>query len=147
MFIFISESELTLFQVGSLKNPTFQVCDYTINILNVEIEQHMAKEIKGINQLNGMTQTDMIRQICILQRGVQGHGKRTSPKENTESQTSKNNCCGWKSWTPAGVRCVRCSKLPRKAEVIYFRMSPFSLMLDFTNTYLRDAELITSSPM
>lgn len=97
MFIFISESEQTLFQVGSLKNPTFQVCDYTINTLNVKIEQHMAKKIKGINQLNGMTQTDMIRQICILQRGVQGHGKRTSPKENTESQTSKNNCCGWKS--------------------------------------------------
>lgn len=67
MFIFISESELTLFQVGSLKKKAFQICNYTINKLNVKIEQHMAKEIMGINQLNGMTQTDMIHQICVLQ--------------------------------------------------------------------------------
>lgn len=33
----------------------------------MKIEQHMAKEITGINQLNGMTQTNTIRQICILQ--------------------------------------------------------------------------------
>lgn len=68
MFIFISESKLNLFQAGSLKKKkAFQICNYTINTPNVKIEQHMAKEIMGINQLNGMTQTDMIRQICILQ--------------------------------------------------------------------------------
>lgn len=67
-FIFISESELILFQVGSLKKThTFQIFNYAINTLNVKIEQHMAKEIRRINQLNGMTQTDMIRQICVLQ--------------------------------------------------------------------------------
>lgn len=48
----------------------------------------MAKEIKRINQLNGMTQTDMIRQICVLQGGTRGIGERTSPNESTESQTS-----------------------------------------------------------
>lgn len=56
----------------------------------------MAKEIKRINQLNGMTQTDMIRQICVLQWGTWGHGKSTSPKESTESQTSENIWFGWK---------------------------------------------------
>lgn len=72
------------------KKKALQICNYTINILNVKIEQHMAKEIMGINQLSGMSQTGMIRQICILQRGMWGHGKRTSPSANNESQTSKN---------------------------------------------------------
>lgn len=78
------------------KKKAFQICNYTINTPNVKIEQHMAKEIMGINQLNGMTQTDMIRQICILQWGLWGHGKRTSPNANNESQTSKNNWFGKK---------------------------------------------------
>lgn len=43
------------------------MCNCTMNTLNVKIEQHMAKEIMGISQLNGMTQTDMIHQICVLQ--------------------------------------------------------------------------------
>lgn len=50
-----------------IKKNHFQLCRYIINTLNVKIEQHMAKEIMGINQLNGMTQTNTIRPICILQ--------------------------------------------------------------------------------
>lgn len=76
------------------KNYTFQIFNYAINTLNVKIEQHMAKEIRRINQLNGMTQTDMIRQICVLQWGTWGHGKRASPTESTDSQTSI--WFGWK---------------------------------------------------
>lgn len=43
------------------------MCNRIINTLNVKIEQHMAKEIMGISQLNCVTQTDMICQIHVLQ--------------------------------------------------------------------------------
>lgn len=61
-------------QLKKKKQTTFQICNYTINTLNVKIEQHMAKEIIGINQLNGITQTDMIRQICREVCGDTGKG-------------------------------------------------------------------------
>lgn len=49
----------------------------------------MAKEIMGISQLNSMTQTDMIRQICILQWSVWGHGNMTSPNANNKAKVLK----------------------------------------------------------
>lgn len=42
----------------------------------MKIEEHMAKEIIGINQLNGITQTDMIRQICSEVCGDMGEALR-----------------------------------------------------------------------
>lgn len=49
----------------------------------------MAKEIMGISQLNGMTQTNMIHQICVLQWSVWGHGNMTSLNANNKDKVLK----------------------------------------------------------
>lgn len=51
--------------------------------------EHMAKEIMGISQLNGMTQTNMIRQICVSQRSMWGHGNMTSLHANDKGKVLK----------------------------------------------------------
>lgn len=65
-FVFIPEAELHVNRQYK-KKKAFSICSYIINTLDVKIEQHMAKEIMWINQLNGMTQTNTIHWIRILQ--------------------------------------------------------------------------------
>lgn len=104
----------------------------------------MAKEITGINQLNGMTQTNMIRQICILQWGVGGHGKRASPNANNESPTSKNDWFGKKYLQERKERYEMFKAYKLRTSDLLLEVS-FLFNAGIHNTYLMQ-NFTTSSP-